>query len=174
MITRLIWTIWTLMSSVPKKADKLNIFPLSLLSSLSPLSSLPLPPPKNYLWPVDSVLSMWGKIMIPVSTLWPHSLYELHGPRCPLLPKRLLNLISHSLDVCTDGRMDLRMLTNAMSPSNLVGRESHVWMWSGYNSMPDFRLFFPCILFRMPRIPNFTKFFGPQRDETGLILTKIE
>ena len=27
MITRLIWTIWTLMSSVPKKADKLNLSP---------------------------------------------------------------------------------------------------------------------------------------------------
>ena len=32
MITRLIWTIWTPVSSVPKKADKLN---LSLSLSLS-------------------------------------------------------------------------------------------------------------------------------------------
>ena len=31
MITQLIWTIWTLMSSVPKKADKLNLS-LSLLT----------------------------------------------------------------------------------------------------------------------------------------------
>ena len=35
MITRLIWTIWTPMSSVPKKADKLNLS-LSLSIVISP------------------------------------------------------------------------------------------------------------------------------------------
>ena len=34
MITQLIWTIWTLMSSVPQKADKLNLSLFSLLSVL--------------------------------------------------------------------------------------------------------------------------------------------
>ena len=43
--------------------------------------------------PVDYVLSMWGKIMIPMYRLWLHSLY---GPHCLLSPKRLLNLITHS------------------------------------------------------------------------------
>ena len=37
---------------------------------------------------------MWGKIIIPMYRLWLHSLY---GPRCPLSPKRLINLISLSL-----------------------------------------------------------------------------
>ena len=36
MITRLIWTIWTPKSSVPKKADKLNIY-----LSLFPMSEVP-------------------------------------------------------------------------------------------------------------------------------------
>ena len=35
--------------------------------------------------------------MIPMYRLWLHSLYGLHGPRWPLSPKRLLNLITHSL-----------------------------------------------------------------------------
>ena len=39
---------------------------------------------------------MWGKIMIPMYRLWLHGLYGLHGLRCPLSPKRLLNLITHS------------------------------------------------------------------------------
>ena len=29
--------------------------------------------------------------------LWLHGLYELYGPRCPLSPRRPLNLITHSL-----------------------------------------------------------------------------
>ena len=40
---------------------------------------------------------MWGKIMIPMYRLWLHSLYGLHGPRCPQSPERPLNLITHSL-----------------------------------------------------------------------------
>ena len=42
---------------------------------------------------------MWGKIMIPMYALWLHGLYGLYGPRCPLSPERLLNLITHSLDL---------------------------------------------------------------------------
>ena len=34
---------------------------------------------------------MWGKIIIPMYRLWLHGLY---GPRCPLSPKRPINLIS--------------------------------------------------------------------------------
>ena len=40
---------------------------------------------------------MWGKIMIPMYSLWLHSLYGLNGPRCPLSPERLLNIITYSL-----------------------------------------------------------------------------
>ena len=43
MITRLIWTIWTLMSSVPKKADKLNLsLSLSLIKSESKYKCFPI------------------------------------------------------------------------------------------------------------------------------------
>ena len=42
---------------------------------------------------------MWGMIMIPMYRLWLHGLYGLHGPRCPLSPQRLLNLITHSLSL---------------------------------------------------------------------------
>ena len=42
---------------------------------------------------------MWGKIMIPMYRLWLHGLYGLYGPRCPMSPERLLNLITHSLDL---------------------------------------------------------------------------
>ena len=45
------------------------------------------------------MLSMWGKIMIPMYRLWLRSLYGLYGPRCLLSPKRLLNLITHSLSL---------------------------------------------------------------------------
>ena len=41
------------------------------------------------------VLSMWGKIMIPMYRLLLHSLY---GPWCLLSTERQLNLITHSLD----------------------------------------------------------------------------
>ena len=36
---------------------------------------------------------MWGKIIIPIYKLWLHGLYGLYGPRCPLSPKRSINLI---------------------------------------------------------------------------------
>ena len=49
------------------------------------------------LWRADGVLSTWGKIMIPLYRLWLHGLYGLHRHRCPLSPKRPLNLITHSL-----------------------------------------------------------------------------
>ena len=40
---------------------------------------------------------MWRKIIIPMYMLWLHSLYGLYGPRCPLYPKRPINLTSLSL-----------------------------------------------------------------------------
>ena len=52
-------------------------------------------------WPLDCGLSMWGKIMVPMYRLWLHGLYGLYGPRCPLSPKRPLNLITHSLTIDT-------------------------------------------------------------------------
>ena len=42
---------------------------------------------------------MWGKIIIPMYRLWLSGLYGLYGPRCPLSPKRLINLISPSLSL---------------------------------------------------------------------------
>ena len=42
---------------------------------------------------------MWGKIIIPMYRLWLHGLYGLYGPRYPLSPKRLINLISLSLSL---------------------------------------------------------------------------
>ena len=42
-------------------------------------------------------IQMWGKIIIPMYRLWLHCLYGLYGPRCPLSPKRPINLISLSL-----------------------------------------------------------------------------
>ena len=51
----------------------------------------------SLLWSVDCVLSIWGKIRIPMCRLWLHCLYGLHGPQCPLSQKRLLNLLTHSL-----------------------------------------------------------------------------
>ena len=53
------------------------------------------------------MLSMWGKIMIPMNMLWLHGLYGPYGPRCPLSPKRLLNLITHSLACCWPVRTDI-------------------------------------------------------------------
>ena len=47
---------------------------------------------------VDCGSSMWGKIIILMYKLWLHSLYGLYGPRCPLSPKRPINLISLSPD----------------------------------------------------------------------------
>ena len=61
------WTKWTLMSAVPK----MPLIPHSLYFV-------------SCLWPVYCVLSMWGKIIIPMHTSWLHGLYGLHGPRCPL------------------------------------------------------------------------------------------
>ena len=46
--------------------------------------------------PVDCVLSIWGKIMIPMYRLWLHSLYGLHGPHCPLS-------LNHSLTLMRQG-----------------------------------------------------------------------
>ena len=43
------------------------------------------------------VLSVWGKIMIPMYRLYLRGLYGLYGPWCPMVPKRPLNLITHSL-----------------------------------------------------------------------------
>ena len=61
------WTKWTLMSAVPK----MPLIPHSLYFV-------------SCLWPVYCVLSMWGKIIIPMHTSWLHGLYGLHGPRCSL------------------------------------------------------------------------------------------
>ena len=49
--------------------------------------------------PADCVLSMRGKIVIPMCRLWLHGLHGPHGIRCPLSPKRPLNLITHSLSL---------------------------------------------------------------------------
>ena len=60
----------------------------------------------HQLWPVDCVLSMWGKVMIPMYRLkvmipmyrlWLHGLHGLYGPRRLLSPERPLNLLTHSL-----------------------------------------------------------------------------
>ena len=40
---------------------------------------------------------MWGKIMIPMYRMWLQGVYGLYGPRCPMSPERMLNLITHSL-----------------------------------------------------------------------------
>ena len=40
---------------------------------------------------------MWGKTIIPMYRLWLNGLHGLYGPRCPLSPKRPINLISLSL-----------------------------------------------------------------------------
>ena len=53
-------------------------------------------------------------------------------------------------------------------------KSNYFWKWSGYIIMPPFRPFLPCILFRMPRNPNFTKFVGHQRAKIGPVLAKIE
>ena len=37
---------------------------------------------------------MWRKIIISMYRLWLHSLYGLYGPRCPMSPKRPIDLIS--------------------------------------------------------------------------------
>ena len=60
-------------------------------NGLLPDSKKPLPVP---------VLSMWGKIIIPMYRLWLNGLYGLYGPRCPLSSKRPINLISLSLSLC--------------------------------------------------------------------------
>ena len=60
---------------------------------------------KTYVFPciiaphvhVDCGLSVWGKMIIPMYRLWLSGLYGLYGPRCPLSPKRPINLISLSL-----------------------------------------------------------------------------
>ena len=79
MIKRLIWTIWTPMSSVLKKADKLN---LSLSLSLL-FSTKPLPEPI----PVYCQLDSWEK----VSGKFEFEFYYFHSIKCIWkcrLPKR--------------------------------------------------------------------------------------
>ena len=69
------------------------------------------------MWPVYCVLSMWGKIMIPMYRLWLHNLYV---PCSLLSPERPLNLITHSLlwplfatagDRPMDSQIDLKWRT---------------------------------------------------------------
>ena len=87
--------------AVPRKAVKFNhsltpkyshkaahISPLRVGYGVSLVSS------KYGLCPIGN--DIWGKIIIPMHRLWLHSLYGLYGPRCPLSPKRLINLISLS------------------------------------------------------------------------------
>ena len=62
-------------------------------------------------WLVDCVLSMWGKIMIQMYRLWLHGLYGLYGPQCLMSPKRLLNLITHSLTPCVTMASTAMLLT---------------------------------------------------------------
>ena len=59
----------------------------------------------SLLWPVDFVLSVWAKIMIPVYRLWLHGLYGLHGPSYLLSEKGCWNYThwsvpSHYLHQC--------------------------------------------------------------------------
>ena len=56
---------------------------------------------------------MWGKILIPMYRLWLHSLYGLYGPRCPLSPKRSINLISLSLEHSMSESVTTKLLTKA-------------------------------------------------------------
>ena len=60
---------------------------------------------------VNCVLSMWGKMIIPMYGLWLHGLYGLHGPHCPMSPKgcqiwsithSLLALLQQSWHSCHD------------------------------------------------------------------------
>ena len=65
MITRLIWTIWTLMSSVLKKADKLN---LSLSLSLGPhLGSLTVPARPSAATVLTTKIDMFSFVVVAVS-----------------------------------------------------------------------------------------------------------
>ena len=54
---------------------------------------------KSLLWPIYCVLSLWGKIMIPMYRLWLHSLFGLYGPWCPLSPQNAVKL-NHSPTHC--------------------------------------------------------------------------
>ena len=76
---------------------------------------------KSQLWPVDCVLSMIGKIIIPVYKLWLHGLYGLYRTRCPLSPKKTLNLIIHTL-------VSLFWLfwVNLMSTMVVIGNQTYV------------------------------------------------
>ena len=77
--------------------------------------------------------------LIPMYRLWLHSLYVLHGPRCPLSQKRLLNLITPSLTgltlngACTsatyNGRERGRRRSLTKCSISLFGRLPGSWPW---------------------------------------------
>ena len=73
-------------------------------------------------WSVATLemLSMWGKIMIPMYMLWLHSLYGQYGPRCPPSPERPLDLITHSLTLRCN-------VFNCKIPTS--------WKWCGSDEM---------------------------------------
>ena len=141
MIKRLIWTIWTPMSSVLKKADKLNLS-LSLgaeagiflvnwvnatasdaLVTCVTRASMVL---TRIIWSLSSVrtsviIAFW------MYRLWLHSLYGLHGPQFPLSPKRLLNLITHSLTQCGEMTGHANMNHVMFPQNNLAQQRSTHW-----------------------------------------------
>ena len=87
MITRLIWTIWTPMSSVPKKADKLN---LSLSLSLSGGRGVVCWKSNCWIvrfyfccWPIRSHMRKYVKEGS-VDTAWIGLMGHNHLPVCPL------------------------------------------------------------------------------------------
>ena len=108
---------------------------------------------------------MWGKIIIPMYRLWLHGLYGLYGPRCPLSPKRLINLIislSYKEVWCSWPLLtDLLYIGTLSSPcrhgmktlkwcSTELVPDGHVWRHRDKGSTPGshfytiiFRLFVP-------------------------------
>ena len=69
---------------------------------------------------------MWGKITIPMYRLWLHGLYGLYGPRCPLSPKRPINLISVSLSISLI-KVFLKIFIREISNMPLILYFSHIF-----------------------------------------------
>ena len=59
---------------------------------------------------------MCGKIIIVMYRSWKHGLYGLHGRRCPLSEKRLLNPVSHFV---------LYFVSNALNQNKLTRIDAH-------------------------------------------------
>ena len=70
------------------------------------------------MWPVDCLLFMWGKIMIPMYRLWLHNLYGLYGPRCPQSLERLLTDWGRGMHISI-GNVTIIGSDNGLSPGRL-------------------------------------------------------